>query len=83
MFLAVPAHPASQVAVGAAVTAFAVGVAAGWCVRGWWIAESDEQSVRQRYKNTRRVMWGSRQAVIGTVLLLWAVALAWMYGQGR
>jgi hypothetical protein len=60
-----------------------VGFLLGWTGRGWWIAEDDERSVRQRYRNTRRVMWGRRQAMVWAGLVLWATALAYVFGQGR
>lgn len=73
----------THVSVGAAVTGVAVALLLGFCGARWLQAEDDEQAARARLKGAIRVMWGKRWAMAMALLVLWAVALAWIRGQGR
>jgi hypothetical protein len=81
--LAASVQTISNVAVGTAVGGAGVGFLLGWSGRGWLYAENDERAAQTRLKNAKRTMWGSRKAMVVGVLVLWATALAYIYGQGR
>jgi hypothetical protein len=81
--LSAAGHPITHVSVGAAVTGVAVALVIGWCGRGWLISENDVQGAKARLAGAKRVMWSSRLAIAGAVVFVWAMALAWIIGQGR
>lgn len=83
MLLAASGATNTHISIGGAVAAVAVVAVLAWCGARWLIAEGDEQAAKVRLRNARRSMWGSRLAMAGVAVFIWAVAEAWWMGQGR
>lgn len=81
--LASPVPEVTHVSVGVLVFGVVVALALGWYGARWLQAERDEESLRARLAAAVRVMWQSRRALAGVIIVAGVFLDLWFRGKGR